>query len=55
MKRWSLRLENSILDDAGNYTCIVKNIHGEIRWTYQVDIVGKKYFYNADGNAQNTF
>ena len=34
-------MEESVLDDRGNYTCVVKNDYGEIRWQYQVDVVGK--------------
>ena len=30
-----------ITDDDGNYTCLIQNIYGEIRWTYSLDVVGQ--------------
>ena len=28
-------------DDDGNYTCVITNPHGQIQWTYILDVVGK--------------
>ncbi|XP_012942529.1 fibroblast growth factor receptor 4 [Aplysia californica] len=38
-KRWSLSIADLVLNDAGNYTCIVSNVHGSLNWTYQLEIV----------------
>ncbi|KAG5891988.1 hypothetical protein JTB14_007736 [Gonioctena quinquepunctata] len=36
---WSLTLEESTLEDEGNYTCVVCNIVGCINFTFEVDVV----------------
>jgi hypothetical protein len=38
--RWSLILEDLVVSDSGNYTCIVCNLCGCINFTYKVDIIG---------------
>lgn len=37
--RWSLILEDLVVSDSGNYTCIVCNLCGCINFTYKVDII----------------
>lgn len=39
--RWSLILEDLVVSDSGNYTCIVCNLCGCINFTFKVDIIGK--------------
>jgi hypothetical protein len=39
--RWSLILEDLVVSDSGNYTCIVCNLCGCINFTYKVDIIGR--------------
>ena len=41
MRRWSLRLDELVPSDEGNYTCVVENVFGEIEWTYSLRVVGK--------------
>ncbi|KAJ8932075.1 hypothetical protein NQ314_014977 [Rhamnusium bicolor] len=36
---WSLTLEDSVLSDKGNYTCVVCNIVGCINFTFVVEVV----------------
>lgn len=42
--RWTLKLENIALQDAGNYTCQVCNSFGCINHVFKVDIIGEKIF-----------
>ncbi|XP_043682535.1 fibroblast growth factor receptor homolog 1-like isoform X1 [Vespula pensylvanica] len=37
--KWTLRLEDLVPDDSGNYTCIVCNHLGCISYTFKVDII----------------
>ncbi|KDR22672.1 Basic fibroblast growth factor receptor 1, partial [Zootermopsis nevadensis] len=37
--RWSLILEDLVVSDSGNYTCIVCNLCGCINFTFKVDII----------------
>ncbi|ELT91660.1 hypothetical protein CAPTEDRAFT_90852 [Capitella teleta] len=37
--RFSMQLFDIVLADEGNYTCIVSNPYGEIRWTYVLDLL----------------
>lgn len=37
--KWTLRLEDLVPDDSGNYTCIVCNYLGCINHTFKVDII----------------
>lgn len=39
--QWSISLDDLIVSDTGNYTCIVCNYLGCINFTYYVDVVGK--------------
>lgn len=39
--RWSIRLEDLITEDSGNYTCNVCNSLGCIAFTFKVEITGK--------------
>lgn len=39
--KWTLRLEDLVTKDSGNYTCIVCNRLGCINYTFKVDIIGK--------------
>lgn len=43
--KWTLRLEDLVPDDSGNYTCIVCNHLGCISYTFKVDIIGENKFY----------
>nr|QWT43347.1 fibroblast growth factor receptor 2 [Alitta virens] len=38
-KRWLLRLDDVIVNDSGNYTCVVSNEYGSIKWTYELEVV----------------
>ncbi|CAG5121232.1 unnamed protein product, partial [Candidula unifasciata] len=35
----TLVIADLILKDAGNYTCIVSNIHGSLNWTYELSVL----------------
>ncbi|XP_028982371.1 fibroblast growth factor receptor 3-like [Diachasma alloeum] len=37
--KWTLRVEDLVVDDGGNYTCIVCNQLGCIKHTFKVDVV----------------
>lgn len=39
--KWTLRLEDVVPKDSGNYTCIVCNYLGCINHTFKVDIIGE--------------
>lgn len=39
--RWSISFEDAVVDDSGNYTCIVCNEEGCIHYTFTIDIIGK--------------
>lgn len=39
--KWTLRLEDLVPKDSGNYTCIVCNHLGCINHTFKVDIIGE--------------
>lgn len=39
--KWTLRLEDLVTKDSGNYTCIVCNHLGCINHTFKVDIIGE--------------
>lgn len=39
--KWTLRLEDLVPKDNGNYTCIVCNVLGCISHTFKVDIIGE--------------
>lgn len=41
MNKWTLRMEDLVVEDGGNYTCIVCNNLGCINHTFKVDIIGK--------------
>ncbi|GLG99086.1 Fibroblast growth factor receptor homolog 1 [Gryllus bimaculatus] len=38
--RWSLEIEDAMVPDTGNYTCVVCNELGCINFTYRVDVFG---------------
>ncbi|CAI9738965.1 fibroblast growth factor receptor 2-like isoform X1 [Octopus vulgaris] len=38
-RKWTLTIKDVVPEDAGNYTCIVSNEEGSIRWTYELKIV----------------
>ncbi|KAK2187383.1 hypothetical protein NP493_167g01010 [Ridgeia piscesae] len=40
-RKWTLKLSDLILSDDGNYTCVIKNKHGQISWTYTLDVVAR--------------
>lgn len=39
--RWILKLENLVLQDAGNYTCQVCNNFGCINHVFKLDVIGE--------------
>jgi hypothetical protein len=38
--QWSLKLEDTVVHDSGNYTCFICNINGCISFTFEVNIIG---------------
>ncbi|XP_018351954.1 PREDICTED: fibroblast growth factor receptor homolog 1-like isoform X2 [Trachymyrmex septentrionalis] len=49
--KWTLRLEDLVTKDSGNYTCIVCNYLGCINYTFKVDIIERfphKPYINVD-------
>uniref|UniRef100_A0A8C3EB96 Fibroblast growth factor receptor 3 n=2 Tax=Corvus moneduloides TaxID=1196302 RepID=A0A8C3EB96_CORMO len=38
-QQWSLVMESVVPSDRGNYTCVVENKYGNIRHTYQLDVL----------------
>ena len=44
--KWTLRLEDLVTKDSGNYTCIVCNYLGCINYTFKVDIIGEYRYYD---------
>ncbi|KAG5311093.1 FGFR1 factor, partial [Acromyrmex insinuator] len=49
--KWTLRLEDLVTKDSGNYTCIVCNYLGCINYTFKVDIIERfphKPYINED-------
>lgn len=40
-QQWSLVMESVVPSDRGNYTCVVENKYGNIRHTYQLDVLGE--------------
>lgn len=40
-RRWLLKLQDVTEDYKGEYTCVVANEYGEIRWTYTLDVIRK--------------
>jgi hypothetical protein len=43
----SVRMHETTENDNGNYTCIAKNKHGSISWTYVVEVAGELLSYPA--------
>ena len=43
--KWNLKLEDIVIQDSGNYTCIVCNQLGCINHTFKVDIHGESDFF----------
>lgn len=41
MTKWTLRVEDLVVTDGGNYACIVCNIHGCINHTFKVEVIGE--------------
>lgn len=39
--QWGISLDDLVVSDAGNYTCVVCNYLGCIDYTYDVDVLGK--------------
>lgn len=46
INKWTLRVEDLVVSDGGNYTCIVCNILGCINHTFKVDVIGKLNFHH---------
>lgn len=38
--QWSLKMEDTVVYDSGNYTCVVCNFNGCINFTFELDIIG---------------
>ncbi|KAK0096930.1 hypothetical protein PV326_003858 [Microctonus aethiopoides] len=56
MTKWTLRVEDLVVSDGGNYTCIVCNILGCINHTFKVDVIERfphKPYIN-EGFPKNT-
>ncbi|XP_064629948.1 fibroblast growth factor receptor 2-like isoform X2 [Lineus longissimus] len=52
----SLKMHEATESDNGNYTCIAKNEHGEIRWTFEV-LIAERVRHKPilhDGQPENT-
>lgn len=41
---WSMTLEDLVVSDNANYTCVVCNYLGCINFTYHVNVVGEFFF-----------
>ena len=41
MSKWTLTVEDLVVKDGGNYTCVVCNYLGCINHTFKVDVIGK--------------
>jgi len=41
-RRWSIKLPHLIMEDNGNYTCIVQNKHGSINRTFYLDVISRR-------------
>ncbi|CAL1527375.1 unnamed protein product [Lymnaea stagnalis] len=39
LSKFRLTIADLVLNDAGNYTCIVANPHGQLNWTYTLEVV----------------
>ena len=48
--KWTLRLEDLVIQDGGNYTCVVCNYLGCINHTFKVEVIGKFTFYDYLSN-----
>lgn len=40
-QHWSLVMESVVPSDRGNYTCLVENRFGSIRYSYLLDVLGE--------------
>jgi len=38
VNKYDIVIPNLVLSDEGNYTCIIKNEHGSLNWTYELKI-----------------
>ncbi|XP_041369087.1 fibroblast growth factor receptor 4-like isoform X2 [Gigantopelta aegis] len=38
-KGYQLTMGDLVMDDSGNYTCIVYNKHGSVNWTYKLEVI----------------
>lgn len=41
-KHSNLKLKNLQEKDSGDYKCVAENIHGQVNFTYSVEVVGKQ-------------
>ena len=46
--KWGLRLEDTVMQDGGNYTCSVCNYLGCISHTFKVNIIGECPYCNSN-------
>lgn len=44
IKGSTLKMEDLVPTDSGQYTCIVSNEHGSINHTYMLEVIGELYF-----------
>lgn len=49
LNKWSLRLDDTVIQDSGNYTCVVCNYLACISHTFQVNIIGKPWVFDYKG------
>lgn len=39
--KWKLQINSVTTDNSGNYTCIITNPSGQLKWTYTLRVLGK--------------
>lgn len=44
-------MESVVPSDRGNYTCVVENKYGNIRHTYQLDVLGEISLFSLNSSA----
>lgn len=44
-------MESVVPSDRGNYTCVVENKYGNIRHTYQLDVLGEISLFSLNSSS----